>query len=200
MIFCFLAIFQVLQCAFLIFYVFQCFPPYCKLYSVCVSFSTFFSVSRHLPGPRVYIYNVHVFHCFQQISHPTVCVSHMPWLWGFSPYSRPYSVQSSFSKFFWVFCLCQVLKGVLLIFHVFECFLPYSMSNSVCVSFSTLFSFFTIFQFLQCALLIFHVFHCFLPHCRLYSVFVSYSMFFKFFAKIQVLHCVFLIFHVFHRF
>jgi hypothetical protein len=38
----FLAIFLVLQCAFLIFLIFHRFSPYPRSYSVCVSFSTFF--------------------------------------------------------------------------------------------------------------------------------------------------------------
>jgi len=53
----FLAIIQVLRCAFLRLHVFQFFSLYSRSYSVCVSFSTFFTVSRH-------------------ISVPTVCVSH----------------------------------------------------------------------------------------------------------------------------
>ena len=51
----FLAIFQVLQCAFLIFHVFQCFLPYSRSYSVSVSFSMFFSFFRITPGPTVCI-------------------------------------------------------------------------------------------------------------------------------------------------
>jgi hypothetical protein len=76
--FSFLAIFHVLQCAFLIFHVFSVchhitgptvyvshfprfsvFSPYSRSYCVHFSFSTFFSVSRHIPGP-------------------TVCISHFP--------------------------------------------------------------------------------------------------------------------------
>ena len=42
MIFSFFTIFQVLQCAFLIFHFFKCFSPYSRSYRFCVSFSTFF--------------------------------------------------------------------------------------------------------------------------------------------------------------
>ena len=37
----FLVIFQVLQCTFLIFHVFECFSPYSRSYSFCVSFTIF---------------------------------------------------------------------------------------------------------------------------------------------------------------
>ena len=47
---CFIAILQVLQCVFLIFHVFHCFSPYSRSYNVCISFSTIFSVSRHIQG------------------------------------------------------------------------------------------------------------------------------------------------------
>jgi len=51
----FLAIFQVLQCVFLIFHFFQCFSPYFAFYCVCVSFSTFIQFSRHNTGPTLSI-------------------------------------------------------------------------------------------------------------------------------------------------
>ena len=49
MIFSFPAIFQVLECAFLIFKNFQCFSPNSMSYSVCVSFSMFFFFLVFLP-------------------------------------------------------------------------------------------------------------------------------------------------------
>ena len=53
----FLAICQVLRYAFLIIHAFQCFSPYSRSYSVCFSFSMFFSVFFfffcHIPGPTV---------------------------------------------------------------------------------------------------------------------------------------------------
>jgi hypothetical protein len=54
-------------------------------YSVHFPFSTFFSVSRHIPGP-------------------TVCVSHFSRFLGFLPYSKSYSVHFSFSMFCSVSC------------------------------------------------------------------------------------------------
>ena len=100
----FLAIFQVLQCAFLIFHIFQCFSPYSISYHVCVSFSTFFSflpiiqtysahfsfftlfsVSRHIPGYTMFVpLFPRLFFC----------------LFVFSPHSRSYSVYFSFFIFF----------------------------------------------------------------------------------------------------
>ena len=119
--FSFLAIFQVLQCVYLIFHDFQCFLPYSRSYqlifsiselsffltysrsySVHFSFFTFFTVSCHIPGP-------------------TVCVS--------------------FSTFLSFLAIFQDLQCVFLIFLVFRCFSPYSRSYSVCISFSTFFQF-----------------------------------------------------------
>ena len=78
----FLAIFQVLQCAFLIFHIFQRFSQYSTSYHVCVSFSTFFSflpiiqtysahcsfftlfsVSRHIPGYTMFVPHFKPFVC-----------------------------------------------------------------------------------------------------------------------------------------
>ena len=168
MIFSFLAIFQVLHCAFLFFHVFQCvfffyisgptvclshFPriivfwPYSSSYSEHFSFSSFLSVSRYIPDHRVF---VSLFPC-------NSVVTFFPRVSGFWPYSSSYSVHFSFSMFFF--------------------FLPYYRSWSVCVSFSSFqcfchiagttvsisplsrFSVFrAIFQIQQCVCLIFHVF------------------------------------------
>jgi hypothetical protein len=127
-------------------------------YSVCLSFCTFFSVSRH-------------------ISYPTIWASHFPRMSLFSPYSRSYNVSFSFSLLVSFIAIFQVLQWAFLIFHDFQCFLPYSRSYSACVSFSMFFSFLnkiqvlqfvflnsrfllflSIFQVIQCLCLIFHVF------------------------------------------
>ena len=80
----FLAICQVLRYAFLIIHAFQCFSPYSRSYSVCFSFSMFFSgffFFCHIPGP-------------------TVSVSLFPRFSVLSLYSRSYVVHFSFSTFF----------------------------------------------------------------------------------------------------
>ena len=53
----FLAIIQVLHCVFLFFHVFQCYLPYFTSYSVHFSFSTLFSVSRHIPGQTIFVFH-----------------------------------------------------------------------------------------------------------------------------------------------
>ena len=113
--FSFLAIIQVLQWSFLIVHIFQCFSPYSSSYSVCVSFSTFFSFSFFLflflflfcfvlPFCRSYSVPFTLFHVFQFSCHipaPTVCISHF----------------LHFTVFFTIF---HSLQCVYLIFHVFQ--------------------------------------------------------------------------------
>ena len=206
----FLAIFQVLKCAFLIFHLLPCFLPFSRSYSVCVSFSKCFHVSRHIPDP-------------------TVCFSHFPWFSEFfffffflaysTTYFTSYSVCVSISTFFTFLAIFQFLQCAFLIFHHFQCFSPYSRSYSVCVSFSTFISFFSIIQVLQCVFLISHDFQfsCYIPgpavwishfprfsifstYSRSYSVCFSFSMIFSFLATFQFLNCAFLIFHHFQCF
>ena len=76
-IFSFLAVIQVLQCAFLIFHVFECFSPYSRSYSGFVSFSTSFSFLAIIQVQHCVF---HIFHVFQFSSHtpgPIVCISHI---------------------------------------------------------------------------------------------------------------------------
>ena len=117
----FLAIFQVLQCVFLIFHLFQ-FSHYIIINKVSISlFPKFFSVSRHIPCPTVCISHFSrfsvfldvfqilqcrcfIFHVFQFSCHipgPTVCISHF----------------SRFSVFLAIF---QVIQCLCLIFHCFH--------------------------------------------------------------------------------
>ena len=102
MIFSFLAIVQVLQCAF--------------------PFSTFLSVSRHIPGQ-------------------TVFVSHFPRFSVFSPYSRSNSVFVSFFTFFSFLAIFHVLECEFLIFHVFQ-FSRHNPGSIVCISHFSRFSVF----------------------------------------------------------
>ena len=85
MIFSFLDILQVLQCAFLIFHVFHSFSPYSRSDSVCFSFFTFFSVSRHIPGPTCEFLVFLVCQFSHHIPGPTVCASYFPRFSVFSP-------------------------------------------------------------------------------------------------------------------
>ena len=137
----FFGIFQVLQCSFLIFQVFQCFSPYFMSNNLCFSFSmifsflaivqvlqcafpfsTFLSVSRHIPGQ-------------------TVFVSHFPRFSVFSPYSRSNSVFVSFFTFFSFLAIFHVLECEFLIFHVFQ-FSRHNPGSIVCISHFSRFSVF----------------------------------------------------------
>ena len=108
--------------------------------SVCFSFRTFFSVSRHISCPTMWfllssfvsflkIFQVlqcaiFIFHFFSVSCHIPVHIgfgSHFPCFSVFSPKSRYYSRYFS-------------------IFHVFHCFLPYFRSYIVCFSFCKFFS------------------------------------------------------------
>ena len=120
----FLAISQVLQCVFLILHFFQCFSPYGRSYSVCVSFSNIFLFC--------FLTIVHVPQCVFLIFHVFYC---------FSPHYKSYTVCFSFSMICSFLAIIQALQCSFLIVHVFKCFSPYSSSNGFCVSFSTFFQF-----------------------------------------------------------
>jgi hypothetical protein len=98
---------------------FSVFSPYSRSYSVHFSFSKFFSVSCHIPSPKVCIYHFPRFslflsifqvlmfaflilHNFQFSYHlpgPTVSISHFPCFPCFLPYSRSFSVMFCFPFF-----------------------------------------------------------------------------------------------------
>ena len=126
--FSFLAILQVLQCAVLIFHVFQLSLPYFTFYSMYFSFSMICSFLAIFQVLKCVFLFFHVFSVSPHISRPTVWLSHFQLFSVFSPYSRSYTVH---------FC-------AFLIFQLLQCFSPYYRSYSVCVSFSTFFSFLTI--------------------------------------------------------
>ena len=92
------------------------FSPYPRSYSVCVSFSTFFSFltiiqvkqclcfiflvfqfSLHNPGPTVLFLFFHVFTVSRHIRGPTVCVSHFA---GFSVFLETFQVLSVCFSFY----------------------------------------------------------------------------------------------------
>ena len=118
----FFTIFQVIQCAFLIFHVIQCFSPYSSSYSVCVSFSTFFRVSSHIPGQ-------------------TVFVAHFPRFSVFSLYTRSYSVDFSFSCFSVFLTIFQVIPCLCYICQLFQ-FPRHNPGTTVCISHFSRFSLF----------------------------------------------------------
>ena len=156
----FLAMFQVLQCVYLIFHDFQCFSPHSRSYQLI------FSVSELV----IFLDIFQVQHCAFLIFHGFHC---------FLPYSRSYSVcVSHFPRFFFSFlAIIQVLLFEFVIFlvgqfyrhipgptvcifhfYLFQCFSPFSRSYILCVSFSTFLGFLTIPQFLHWPFLIFQVF------------------------------------------
>ena len=188
-LFHFPAIFQVLQCVFLILHIFLCFSPHSRSYSVCSSFSTFFSFFTIIEDLQCVFFNVHVFQFFCHIP-PTVFESH-------------------FKRFFFcLFCflaIIDVLQCVNLIFHVFECschipdqtvfvshyplflsflatgptvwishLLRFSLFLAIFQELSVCFSFCTFFSVSR------HISHsnvC-VSHFPLFSVFLPYSMFY----------------------
>ena len=171
-----LNIFQVLKCVCLFFQVFQCFSSYSRFYSVCVSFSTFFSFLTIIQVVQCVFLIFHVFTVSRHFPGPTVYVSYFPPLSVFSPYPRSYSVCFSFCTFsvfishFSVFLnIFQVLPCDFLIFLVCQ-FSRHIPGPTVFVSFSMIVRFLTICQVIQCIFLIFHNFQCFSPYCRSYSV------------------------------
>ena len=134
----FLALFQVLECTFLILQGFDSFSKYFRSYNICdfTRFSVFLAIfhllpceflicvcqfSRHMSCPTVYIYHFHVFQCF-------------------SPYSRTYHVRFSFSTFVSFLAIFQVLQCVCLIFQVISLLSPYARYYSVHLSFFIFFS------------------------------------------------------------
>jgi hypothetical protein len=182
----FLAIFQVLQFVFLIFYDFQfsCHTPgptecishispvrvYLAIYrshSVFVSFSTFFCFLTILQVLQCAFFFFHVFIVSQHIPGHKVFVSHFPYFSVFRHNTGP------------TVCITH--------FHGFQCFSPYCTCYNRCFSLSLIFSFLAIYRILQCSFLIFNVFSCFLPYSTSYSVCFAFSMIFSFLVILQVL-------------
>ena len=97
--FSFLAIFQVLQCVYLIFHDFQCFLPYSRSYQLIFSISELVSFLDIFQVLQCTFLIFHIFHCFL-------------------PYYRSYSVCVSFSTFFSFLAIIQVLLFESVIFLV----------------------------------------------------------------------------------
>ena len=160
----FLATFQVLQCVFLIFHVFQ-FSRHIPGPTVC--FSQFGSFSVFLIIFQDIHFSSQFFHVIQFSPHipgHRVFVSHFPCFSVSSPYSRYYNVFFfSFISLYTIFCLIQGPTLVFLIFHDFKfsCLTP---GPPVCISHLPGFSLFRATQQVkQCLYLIFHVFSVFSP-------------------------------------
>ena len=146
----FIAIFQVLQCAFFIFTFFSVsrhfpcptvcvsnfprfsvFSPYRRSYTGHFSFSRFLSGSCHVPCQTVFVYHFRHFQFSLHIPCPTVYNSH-------------------FSRFLVFLAIFQVIQCLCLIFHVFV-FYRHITGPTVCISHFSCFSLFLpIFQVLLC--------------------------------------------------
>ena len=196
-IFSFLVIFQVLQCAFLIFHLLQWFRHFSSS-QVDVSHFPWFSVSCHIPCATVDISKLSNFFSFPLlISRPKVCISHFPRFSIFSPYSRSYSVHFSFFSFFSDFVIFQLVKWVFLIFHDFQ-FSWHIPSPTVDNSkFSTFFSFPRLISSPKVCISHILWFSVFSPYSRSYSVHFSFFTFFSDFVIFQGVKWLFLIFHDF---
>ena len=186
----FLALFQILECPFIIFHVFQCFSPYSSSYIELFSFSKFFTVSCHIPGHAVFLshfprfslfspnsksYCMHfsfstIFIVSRHILGPTVSISHFPRFFTVSPHIPAHTLfVSHFPRFsgFVFFFFLPFFKTCIVrfkLFHVFSIFLQYSTSSSVHFTFSKFFSVFRHFQYRK---------EC-VSHCQYFSVFLQY--------------------------
>ena len=127
-IFSFLAIFQVLQCAFSFFKFFSDFIFQVVKWMFLIFHD--FLLSCHIPRPKVDISKFFTFFTFlRHISHPKVCISHFRWFSVFSPIRGPSVCISHFSRFLVISSFFKSLSG--------------------CFSFSMIFSFLAIFHVLS---------------------------------------------------
>ena len=161
------------------------------------SLFTFFSVSRHMPGPKVCVSHysrfsvflaifqvlqcvLFIFHVFQCFFFAIFQVLQCPFLFfhvfQFSRYiPGPMLCISHFPPSSLFLAIFHVQQCVCLIFYVFQ-FSLHIPDHRLCISHFPRFSvFLAIFQVLQCALLIFHVFQCFYPYSMSYHVRFSFS-------------------------
>ena len=135
---------------FFILHAFECFLPYSRSNSVCVSFSTFFSSLAIMQDYCVYFSFFIFFSVSSSIVGCTVCVSH------FARFSVIFTIFHALPCEFLLFLLCQflldifqVLQCLCSIFHFFQWFLPYSRSYHISFSFSSFDIFLAIFQVLK---------------------------------------------------
>jgi len=138
----FLAIFQVVQCAFLIFLFFQWFRHFFKSSSICFSFSMIISILAIFHVLQWTFLNFPPFSVFLAILHVLKCVFLIFRDFQVSLYSWSYSVHLSFFMFFNISRHISLPNECYSHFPWFSLLSPYSM-------------------FYMCTFLIFHVFQWF---------------------------------------
>ena len=192
-------IFQVLKCAFLIFHDFQCFSPYSRSYSVHFTFSMIFRLHVIFQVPQWPFLIFHNFQCFLPYPRSKSALFSFPWFSVFSSYSRSHSEHFSFSTFFSISWIFQVIQCLCFILHIFQVS-PHNPGPIVCNSHFQSFSVpLAIFQVIKCAFDIFQLFHFF--HIPGPTVWISHGPCFSvFFAIFQVKECAFLILKLFQCF
>ncbi len=197
----FSAIFQVLQCAFLIFSFsrFLVISLFFKsssgmfLFSMIFSFLAIFHVLQwtFLNFPPFSVFLASIF------PRPKVCISHFPWFSVFCHIPGPSVCISHFSRFL-VISLFFVAKWMFSFSMIFSFLAIFHVLQWIFLNFSNFF-----FQFSS---LIFHVLKCvfyfpwfsvFFLHSRSFSVHFSFFTLFSDFAIFQVAKWMFLIFHDF---
>jgi hypothetical protein len=194
-IFSFLAIFQVLQCTFLVFHVFKWFSHFSSLQ---VDFLIFhdFQFSCHVTCPTVDLSKFSTLFSFpRHISRPKVCISHFPWFSVFSPYSRSFSMHFSFFRFFSDFVIFQVVMWMFLIFHDVRFSFHIPCPTVDISKFSTLFSFPRHISRPKVCICHFPWFSVVSPYSRSYSMHFSFFTFVSDFVSFQVVKWMFIIFH-----
>ena len=165
------------------------------------SFSMFFSLPRHIPGPTVFVSHFPCFFIFLfiiQVLQRLFLIFHF--FECFSPYFTSYSVCFLFCTFFIVShqVLCPTMPVSL-----FPCLsvFRHDPGPTVCVSHFPRFSvFLAIIQVLQFVFLILHVFQffrCIPCPTMCISHFAAVSVFLAIF---QVIQCLCLFLHIFHFF
>ena len=127
----FFAIFQIIQCAFLILNVFHCFTRYSRSYSVHFSFprfSVFFAIFQVLQCAFLFF---HVFLAFSfcHILGRTGCNSHFSNFLVYSSKSRSYSVHFSYFTFLVISSFLKSSSGCFSFYMIFSIW-PYSTSYS----------------------------------------------------------------------
>ena len=120
---------------------FSVFSPCSRSYIVHFSFSTFFTVSRHIPGLTLSFSHFPSFSVFLAIFLFIQCLCIIFYVFQFCPHNPgPTVFISDFPRFSVFLDKFQVLLCDFLIFFLFPGLSPYSRSYSVQFSFSTLFS------------------------------------------------------------
>ena len=185
----FLAIFQILQCAHLIFHFFSV-SHNIQVPKVCVSLFPNLPVSLPILHILQIVFFPHGFQCFLPYSlsysvhfsfsmffrvscHslcPTVCVSHFPHCSVFLVIFQFLKCVRHIFDIFQVSSHIPILQCAYFIFHDFQSFSPYSSSYSFCFSVSTFLSVSPHIPDLEYVFLIYPVGQFFSPYSRSYRV------------------------------